>query len=230
MNKESLIEFRDVTKTYISGETTFNALENLDFQINRGEFTGLVGPSGSGKTTVLNLIGGLDSPTSGEVHVLLKHLDTLTENQLAEYRNDTVGFIFQSYNLLPVYSAFENVEFPLLISHKNLSKNEVKEKTENILELVGLKDKMQKRPAALSGGECQRVAIARAMVKNPDLILADEPTANLDSENSFAILDIMKELNKKFHTTFIFSTHDEKVMKYLVRTIKLRDGKIVDDH
>jgi putative ABC transport system ATP-binding protein len=231
-----LIEFKNVTKTYISGETSFNALSNMSFSIKRGEFTGFTGPSGSGKTTVLNLAGGLDAPTNGAVHVNSVHLESLTENQLADYRNASVGFIFQAYNLLPVYSAYENVEFPLLIfNKKNIlnkknRKKEIHEKVCNILELVGLKDKMNKRPAALSGGECQRVAIARAMVKNPDIILADEPTANLDSDNSHAILKIMKELNQKFSTTFVFSTHDEKVMKYLERRIILCDGKIVDDH
>ncbi|MCK5684041.1 ABC transporter ATP-binding protein [bacterium] len=222
------IQTNNVTKWYQSGETRFVALAGVTLNIASGEFTGLIGPSGSGKTTLLNLIGGLDSPSEGEVKVDDWELNKMTSNQLSDFRNDSIGFIFQSYNLLPVYTAYENVEFPLLLQRERTAEDNHKAVT-NILKRVGLGDKMQKRPSALSGGECQRVAIARAMVKNPSLVLADEPTANLDSENSHEILKIMKELNQEFGTTFVFSTHDIKVKQYLKRIVVLTDGKVVED-
>lgn len=226
--QEFKIQTKHVTKWYQSGETRFIALDGVSLNVAPGEFTGLIGPSGSGKTTLLNLIGGLDTPSEGEVRVDDRELDKMTSNQLSDFRNQSIGFIFQSYNLLPVYTAYENVEFPLLLQ-KERSSSENEKMVKNILKRVGLADKMHKRPSALSGGECQRVAIARAMVKNPSLVLADEPTANLDSENSHAILKIMKELNQEFGTTFVFSTHDIKVKQYLKRIVVLTDGKIVED-
>lgn len=221
------IKIENVQKWYQSGETRFHALKGISLSINNGEFCGFIGPSGSGKTTLLNLIGGLDKPSEGDIKVDEYDLNELSSVQMSDFRNEKIGFIFQSYNLLPVYTAFENVEFPLLLQKSNKSDN--KKLVTDILNKVGLGDKLQKKPAALSGGECQRVAIARAMVKNPSLVLADEPTANLDSENSHAILKIMKDLNQEFGTTFVFSTHDSKVMKYLKRTIILTDGKITSD-
>ncbi len=226
--EEFKIQTNNVTKWYQSGETRFVALAGVTLNITPGEFTGLIGPSGSGKTTLLNLIGGLDSPSEGDLKVDNRELNKMTSNQLSDFRNASIGFIFQSYNLLPVYTAYENVEFPLLLQGDR-SKEDNHKAVTNILKRVGLGDKMQKKPAALSGGECQRVAIARAMVKNPSLVLADEPTANLDSENSHAILKIMKELNQEFGTTFVFSTHDIKVKQYLKRVVVLTDGKVVED-
>ncbi len=227
MNNESIIKAVNLTKDYPSGKSTFRALDDLSFQIRKGEFTGLVGPSGSGKTTLLNIIGALDSPTNGEIEVLGKNISKLSHKESAGLRNEKLGFIFQSYNLLPVYTVYENVEFPLLLQNRN--NNEREELVRQALDWVGLTDKIKSKPAQLSGGEAQRVAIARAIVKLPEIVLADEPTANLDAANSYNILETMIELNKKLNTTFIFATHDEKVIKYLKRKIMLNDGKIVED-
>jgi putative ABC transport system ATP-binding protein len=186
-----------------------------------------VGPSGSGKTTLLNVIGSLDIPTSGSVTVLDSKIEVLSHKQAANLRNLHIGFIFQTYNLLPVYTVAENVEFPLLLLGK--SSDERRSMVEDALEWVGLTDKAEMRPAQLSGGESQRVAIARAMVKKPALVLADEPTANLDAKNSHRILETMEKLNAELDTTFLFATHDEKVMQYMKRIISLEDGEVVKD-
>ena len=185
-------------------------------------------PSGSGKTTLLNIIGSLDSPSEGDVVVLGRSVSSLTSKESAKLRNNHIGFIFQTYNLLPVYTVYENVEFALLL--QKLSGSERKKAVMDALEWVGLTDKIKSRPSMLSGGECQRVAIARSMVKRPEIVLADEPTANLDSKNSHHILRTMKNLNRELKTTFIFATHDEKVMHYLNRIISLEDGKVVKDN
>ncbi len=227
MENSSIITIEKLTKRFPVGKTEFTALNNLSVSFGRGEFTGLVGPSGSGKTTLLNIIGSLDSPSDGEVDVLGKSVSTLTHKQSAKLRNLHIGFIFQTYNLLPVYTVYENVEFALLL--QKLSGSERKKAVMDALEWVGLTDKVKSRPSMLSGGECQRVAIARSMVKRPEIVLADEPTANLDSGNSHNILQTMKNLNRELNTTFIFATHDEKVMKYLNRIISLEDGKIIKD-
>ena len=203
------------------------ALKKLDLSIQEAEFTGIVGPSGSGKTTLLNIIGSLDKPSTGDATVLGKEIKSLTHKEAASLRNFNIGFIFQVFNLLPVYTVFENVEFALLLQKK--SALERKKAVMKALEWVGLEDQADKRPDKLSGGESQRVAIARAMVKTPKIVLADEPTANLDSENAHEILKTMKKLNKDLGTTFLFSTHDEKVMGYLDRIIHLRDGRIEKD-
>ena len=203
------------------------ALKKLDLSIEEAEFTGIVGPSGSGKTTLLNIIGSLDKPSNGDATVLGKEIKSLTHKEAASLRNFNIGFIFQVFNLLPVYTVFENVEFALLLQKK--SALERKKAVMKALEWVGLEDQADKRPDKLSGGESQRVAIARAMVKTPKIVLADEPTANLDSENAHGILKTMKKLNKDLGTTFLFSTHDEKVMGYLDRIIHLRDGSIEKD-
>lgn len=203
------------------------ALDEVNLTFGRGEFAGVVGPSGSGKTTLLNIIGSLDNPTAGEALVLGKNVGSLTAAQSADLRNRHIGFIFQTYNLLPVYTAFENVEFPLLLL--NLKKAERKRLVMEALEAVGLADRADSRPAQLSGGQCQRVAIARAVVKKPELVLADEPTANLDAENSHIILQLMKKLNRELGVTFIFSTHDDKVIGYLRRKITLNDGRVAKD-
>lgn len=222
------IEIFGIHKSYFKGEQQFEALKGIDLTISHGEFIGLVGPSGSGKTTLLNLIGGLDEPTGGSIVMEGRDLSHLTSEELSDFRNFNVGFIFQAYNLLPVYTAYENVEFPLLLQ-KNRKPAKIRELVTAALDKVGLSDKMGKKPGELSGGECQRVAIARAIVKEPSLVLADEPTANLDAENSHAILKIMENLNSETGTTFIFSTHDEKVMAHLKRMVRLTDGIITED-
>jgi putative ABC transport system ATP-binding protein len=227
MENSSIIKIDNLVKWFPVGKNHFTALKNISMSFGKGEFAGLVGPSGSGKTTLLNIIGSLDSPSKGEVNVLGKSITTLTHKQSATLRNHHIGFIFQTYNLLPVYTVYENVEFALLL--QKLSASERKKAVLDALEWVGLTDKIKSRPSMLSGGECQRVAIARSMVKRPEIVLADEPTANLDSVNSHHILQTMKKLNRELNTTFIFATHDEKVMKYLNRIISLEDGNVIKD-
>lgn len=205
----------------------FTALNGIDLDFIRGEFTGVVGPSGSGKTTLLNIIGSLDSPSEGKAMVLGQSIGGLNVKQAAMLRRSKLGFIFQSYNLLPVYTVFENVEFPLLLLRLDVGQR--KKMVMDSLEWLGLSDKVKSKPAQLSGGECQRVAIARAMVKKPEIVLADEPTANLDAANSHHILKTMVQLNKELGTTFIFATHDDKVIGYLKRKISLIDGKVATD-
>ena len=227
MENNSIITIDKLTKTFPVGKSEFTALTDVSLNIGRGEFLGLVGPSGSGKTTLLNIIGSLDTPTKGIVTVMDRSVAELSHKQSALLRNKHIGFIFQTYNLLPVYTVYENVEFALLL--QKLSAGERKKAVMDALEWVGLTDKVKSKPAMLSGGECQRVAIARSMVKRPELVLADEPTANLDSKNSHHILQTMQKLNKELDTTFIFATHDEKVMKYMERIITLEDGKVASD-
>lgn len=223
----NIIQLNNLVKRYPVGNGEFTALNDINLNFKEGEFTGLVGPSGSGKTTLLNIIGSLDSPSDGSAIVMDKSIAELSHKEAAMLRNQHIGFIFQTYNLLPVYTVFENVEFPLLLQNKDATqrKNAVME----ALEWVGLTDKVKSKPSMLSGGECQRVAIARAMVKKPQIVLADEPTANLDSKNSHHILQTMQKLNKELGVTFLFSTHDEKVMQYLNRLISLEDGKVISD-
>jgi len=227
MEKKELITIEHLTKVYPTGTGGFKALKDVNLKIRAEEFTGIVGPSGSGKTTLLNIVGSLDNPTEGKVTVLGLSIGHLTTKQAAKLRNEHIGFIFQTYNLLPVYTVYENVEFPLLLLKLPAQKR--KELVMEALHWVNLSDKKDSRPSQLSGGESQRVAIARAIVKKPALILADEPTANLDAKNSHMILQIMVRMNEEIKTTFIFSTHDEKVMKYLKRTISLDDGKVAGD-
>jgi len=227
MENSTIIRIHNLIKRFPVGKGEFVALNNISLGFKTGEFVGLVGPSGSGKTTLLNIIGSLDSPSEGEVDVLDKSVSTLSHKQSANLRNLHIGFIFQTFNLLPVYTVYENVEFALLL--QKLSAAERKKAVINALEWVGLTDKINSKPSMLSGGECQRVAIARSMVKRPEIVLADEPTANLDSKNSHHILQTMKKLNRELKTTFIFATHDEKVMQYLNRIISLEDGKVIKD-
>ncbi len=222
---ETIVKISNLDKFYKVGKGKFQALKKITLEIKQGEFTGIVGPSGSGKTTLLNIIGSLDVQSSGEIETL--GYKNLTARESAKIRSESIGFIFQTYNLLPVYTVYENVEFPLLLLNK--SAKERKQSVMEALEWLGLTDKANSKPDQLSGGECQRVAIARAMVKKPKLVLADEPTANLDSENSNSILQMMMKLNEELKTTFIFSTHDEKVIKYLKRKITLKDGAIFGD-
>ncbi|NME70660.1 ABC transporter ATP-binding protein [Flammeovirga aprica] len=227
MNTNNIIEIQNVTKRFPVGETEFTALSDINLKIKKGEFTGLIGPSGSGKTTLLNLIGALDIPSEGEILISGKNVAVKSDAESALLRNEHIGFIFQSYNLLPVYSIFENVEFPLLLQKK--SKAERKEAVMQALEWVGLSDIANKKPSQISGGQAQRVAIARSIVKKPDIVLADEPTANLDSTNAYKIMDILKKLNEELGITFMFSSHDSKVIEYLRRVITLEDGKVKND-
>lgn len=227
MKNGAVITTRDVVKQYPVGRGRFTALKDINLTIERGEFVGLVGPSGSGKTTLLNIVGALDHPTSGEAIVIGRSTAGLNHRESARLRNEHIGFIFQTYNLLPVYTVYENVEFPLLLLGKGAV--ERKEAVHRALEWVGLMDKIKSRPAQLSGGESQRVAVARAMVKQPGIVLADEPTANLDAENSHNILKMMAKLNKELDTTFVFATHDAKVIGYLRRKITLNDGRVTAD-
>ncbi len=227
MNDSFLIETHNLVKTYSLGEHTIMALDKVSLNFENAEFAGLVGPSGSGKTTLLNVIGSLDSPTSGSAVVMGRKVEDLSHKQAASLRNQHIGFIFQTFNLLPVYTVFENVEFPLLLL--DYSSNERQKMTMDALDWVGLADRAKSKPAQLSGGQSQRVAIARAVVKKPALILADEPTANLDAENSHHILQTMERLNQDLRTTFVFATHDEKVIGYLRRKITLFDGAVAKD-
>ncbi|NUN10249.1 MAG: ABC transporter ATP-binding protein [Ignavibacteriaceae bacterium] len=227
MNKDTIIRLERIVKNFPVGTGYFTALNNITLKFEKGEFAGLVGPSGSGKTTLLNIIGSLDTPTEGKASIMDKSLIGLSHKESAQLRSKHIGFIFQTYNLLPVYTVYENVEFTLLLQKVPLS--ERRKAVMEALEWVGLTDKVNSKPSMLSGGESQRVAIARSMVKKPEVVLADEPTANLDSVNSHHILQTMKKLNEELKVTFIFATHDEKVMQYLSRIISLADGKIVGD-
>ena len=223
----NLISVKGVSKVFKVGEENFTALRDINLEIASGSFMSFVGPSGSGKTTILNLIGGLDVPTAGNIFFKNTKLSSMNRNQMAQYRRKNIGFIFQTYNLFPVYSVYENVLFPLLLNGSK--EKDARGRVMNIVNKVGLSDQVKKRPPQLSGGQCQRVAIARALVKDPLLILADEPTANLDSENSLQILELMSKLNKQYKAAVVFSTHDEKVTRYVRREVGLEDGKIFSD-
>lgn len=223
----TLLTLKGIDKRYLQGELEVNALTDINLNIKEGEFAALVGPSGSGKTTLLNIIGGLDSASQGSTKLNDIELGSLKEAELSDFRLFQLGFVFQSYNLVPVLSALENVELVMVLQGRH--KKETRERAKHYLELVGLKDVIHRRPSALSGGQQQRVAVARALAAGPRLVLADEPTANLDSENATALLDIMHSLSHEEKTTFIFSTHDPRVMDRAERIITLQDGKIVSD-
>ncbi|MBU4425253.1 MAG: ABC transporter ATP-binding protein [Desulfobacterales bacterium] len=227
MENSKVITIEGLTKQFPIGGGQFTALNDINLAFEKGEFTGIVGPSGSGKTTLLNIIGSLDAPSEGRVIVLGQSIGEMSHRDAAKLRNEHFGFIFQTYNLLPVYTVFENVEFPLLLL--KMPTVERRKAVLDALEWVGLSDKEKSKPAQLSGGECQRVAIARAMVKKPEIVLADEPTANLDAKNSHNILQTMENLKGELETTFIFATHDEKVIQYLHRKISLEDGHVAKD-
>ena len=228
MDKETIIEIEGLKKHFPMGTGKFTALNGIDLKFGNGEFAGIIGPSGSGKTTLLNIIGTLDVPSEGSATILGHSVGSLSPAESAFLRKSKLGFIFQTYNLFQVYTVFENVEFPLILQGTEAGNR--RQMVLDALEWVGLTDKIKSRPAQLSGGECQRVAIARAMVKRPVIVLADEPTANLDAANSHHILQTMKNLNRELKTTFIFATHDEKVMQYLDRIITLEDGRIVKEN
>jgi putative ABC transport system ATP-binding protein len=227
MKNGSIITIENLVKSFPIGGGEFTALNGINLNFEKGEFSGIVGPSGSGKTTLLNILGSLDTPSKGQTNVLGTTSGQMTPKVSATLRKKHIGFIFQTYNLMTVYTVFENVEFPLLLL--KMPAADRKKAVLDALEWVGLTDKLKSKPPQLSGGESQRVAIARAMVKKPDLVLADEPTANLDAENSHHILQTMENLNKELQTTFVFATHDEKVIGYLRRIIRLEDGKVVSD-
>ena len=220
----ALIRLRQVTRTYKEGALEVLALRGVDLDIAKGEFTALAGPSGSGKTTLLNIIGVLDKPTSGRIEVAGTDVTVMDKGEAADWRLDKVGFIFQAYNLVPVLTAYENAEFTLLL--RGLSASERRERVLPLLDRVGLADMADRKPHELSGGQQQRVAVVRALATQPDLILADEPTANLDSETSAGLLDLMLELNKEFRTTFLFSTHDPLVIERARRVVRLLDGRV----
>jgi putative ABC transport system ATP-binding protein len=223
----NIIETKSLTKVYHENGNEVVALEDLNLSFEQGEFTAVVGPSGSGKTTFLNMVGGIDYPTSGEIQIDNVNIGALKSSKLIDFRMRNIGFVFQSYNLIPVLTARENVEFIMFL--QNRPQKERSERSAELLNAVGLGDRMDSRPAKLSGGQQQRVAVARALASRPKFILADEPTANLDSKSAETLLDIMEKLNHDEHITFIFSTHDPRVVKKARRVITLVDGKVSTD-
>ncbi|HUB09644.1 MAG TPA: ABC transporter ATP-binding protein [Myxococcales bacterium] len=223
----SIVSVRGAVKEYRLGDVTVPALRGVDLEVQEGEFLSIAGPSGSGKTTLLNLIGCVDTATSGIVEVAGRNTSTLSERELTRLRLDTIGFIFQSFNLVSVLSVLQNVELPLLLQ-RSMNGAQRRERVQHLLEEVGLKGYDRHRPSELSGGQRQRVAIARALVARPKLVLADEPTANLDSVTGETILGLMRNLNQTEKTTFIFSTHDAKVMAHATTLVRIADGKVVD--
>jgi putative ABC transport system ATP-binding protein len=223
----SIIHINNITKTYHDTEVPVHAVNGIDLTFEKGEFAAIVGPSGCGKTTLMNMIGGLEQPTSGNVVVDESVLSELSSNQLIDFRLRNIGFVFQAFNLIPVLTAKENVEF--IMQLQNWDKKEMERRTLALLESVGLGEKINSKPNQLSGGQQQRVAVARALASKPKFILADEPTANLDSVATKQLLEIMEKLNREEHMTFIFSTHDQRVMDKAKRVITLDDGKVVSD-
>ena len=227
METQAIVSLNDVTKTYRQGKVQITAVDGVSLDVPQGDFLALAGPSGSGKTTLLNLIGGLDRADSGSIRLNGQDLGTMSESELAGMRLHRVGFVFQSYNLIPVLSAVENVEYVMLL--QGVGAAERRERARAILDDVGLEGLYDRRPAELSGGQQQRVAVARAVVSGPSIVLADEPTANLDTATGRALMDMMQDMNKAKHVTFIFSTHDRMVMDYAERLVRIRDGKVARD-
>ena len=222
-----IIKIESIHKTYNPDKIPVHALRGVDLQIEAGEFTAIVGPSGSGKTTLLNIIGGLDRPSGGKIFINDTDISGLSDNDMIKFRKDNIGFVFQAYNLIPVLTARENVEFVMMLQNK--SQQERDNRTDELLEAVGLSDKKDNRPSELSGGQQQRVAVARALATKPTFVLADEPTANLDSQSTASLLDLMAALNKEEGITFVFSTHDQRVIDRARRVVTLVDGKIETD-
>lgn len=222
-----IIEIKNLTKVYRENGNEVVAVNNIDLSFEQGEFTAVVGPSGSGKTTFLNMVGGIDTPTEGQINVDNVNIGTLKSSELIDYRMRNIGFVFQAYNLIPVLTARENVEFIMFLQNK--SKTERNQRSAELLNSVGLGDRMDSRPSKLSGGQQQRVAVARALASRPKFILADEPTANLDSKSAETLLEIMEKLNRDENITFIFSTHDPRVVKKARRVITLVDGRVATD-
>ena len=223
----NVIETRNLKRYYQQGDFTVKALNDVSLNFQDGEFTAIIGPSGSGKTTFLNAIGGLDTPNSGEIIIKKTDISSLNQNQLIDFRLQNIGFVFQSYNLIPVLTAKENVEFIMLMQERE--KSERDKRSSQLLSQVGLENEVERRPSQLSGGQQQRVAVARALASKPQFILADEPTANLDSTSTNNLLDIMLKLNQEEGVTFIFSTHDQRVVDRARRVITLEDGKVLSD-
>lgn len=223
-----MIEAKNLKKVYKVGELDLTVINDLTISIKEGEFISLIGPSGSGKSTVLNMLGCLDTPTSGKITINNQNITNLNKTQLANFRGEHIGFIFQSFNLIPVLTVYENIEYPLIMI-QNLAENERKMRVEKLLKEVGMFEQKDKTPDKISGGQMQRVAIARALVTNPKIVFADEPTANLDSKTAHMIIDLMKKIQKEHNTTFIFATHDEKIVENVDRLITLIDGNIVED-
>ena len=223
----TVIKTENLIKVYNSSVAPVKAVNNVNLEINEGEFTAIVGPSGSGKTTFLNLIGGLDKPTEGKIYVDGEDISKLSDNKLIDFRLKNIGFVFQSYNLIPVLTAKENVSFIMLL--QKVKSEEMNKRAEELLQAVGLGDKMDVRPNKLSGGQQQRVAVARALASKPKFILADEPTANLDTTSAFNLLDIMSKMNKEENVTMVFSTHDQRVIERARRVITLVDGAVSED-
>jgi putative ABC transport system ATP-binding protein len=223
-----VVELKGVKKQYMLGETKVEALRGVDLEIERGEFLAIAGPSGSGKSTMLNMLGCIDVPSEGVVRVDGLDVEGLSDKELTRYRREKIGFIFQSFNLIPVLNVYENIEFPLLL-RKNLSKKERDALVTRFVEEVGLADRLKNKPSELSGGQRQRVAIARALVTMPLIVLADEPTANLDSATGMRIVELMRRINEEERTTFIFSTHDAHIMGEARRVVRILDGSIADD-
>lgn len=227
MENNNIIEIKNLYKVYDEKTVPVHALNGVDIEIKKGEFTAIVGPSGSGKTTLLNIIGGLDMPTSGEVIIDGKNISKFSDAKRTKFRLKNIGFVFQSYNLIPVFTARENIEFIMQLQGKPV--NERKQRANELLEAVGLADRHKSRPSKLSGGQQQRIAVARALAARPGFILADEPTANLDSKSTENLLEIMQKLNREENVTFIFSTHDSRVVNKARRVITIEDGKVVHD-
>lgn len=227
MTDQIVIKGKGLHKTYDETKIPVHALRGVDIEITKGEFTAIVGPSGSGKSTLLNIIGGLDRPSEGSIFVNGKDISSMSDNQLIDFRKNNIGFVFQSYNLIPVLTAKENVEFVMML--QNRSQKEMDIRVKNLLTEVGLGDRLNSKPSELSGGQQQRVAVARALASKPSFVLADEPTANLDSKSTATLLDIMARLNAQEGITFVFSTHDQRVIDRARRVILLDDGKITSD-
>ena len=223
-----MIDAQNLKKVYKVGELDLTVIDDLSISIQKGEFVSLIGPSGSGKSTVLNMLGCLDTPTSGTLNINGENISKLDKTKLANFRGEHIGFIFQSFNLIPVLTVYENIEYPLIMI-QNLPESERKERVERLLKEVGMYEQKDKTPDKISGGQMQRVAIARALVTNPKIVFADEPTANLDSKTAHMIIELMKKIQKEYDTTFVFATHDEKIVANVDRLITLVDGNIVDD-
>lgn len=223
----SLIQIENIKKVFSETETPVTALDNVSVTIEKGSFVSFIGPSGSGKTTLLNLIGALDKPSAGRIIFDNVEISTLDRIGAADFRAEHLGFVFQNFNLLPVLTAYENVEYPLLVL-KNTSTSERRRLVESVLEAVGMESQMKKYPHQISGGQKQRVAVARALITGPDLVLADEPTANLDHVSAYMVIQLMHEMRSKYGTTFVFSTHDPKIVKEVDILHKLEDGKLVE--
>lgn len=223
-----MIEAKNLQKVYRVGELDLSVIDDLSLIIEKGEFVSLIGPSGSGKSTVLNMLGCLDKPTSGSLFINEQDITGFTPTQLAQFRGENIGFIFQSFNLIPVLTVYENIEYPLIMI-QNLPEKERKKRVERLLEDVEMLEHKDKTPDKISGGQMQRVAIARALVTQPQIVFADEPTANLDSKTAYKIIELMKKIQQEYNTSFIFATHDEKIVANVDRLITLEDGAIVED-